>query len=279
MDTVLPPLPQTVWDTIVQLIFEPVLEVKDALIQVQFLFLVSHSLRRACKNAVLRLDARRSLDAHIAALAKLPIAVEYLDLDDFYNREYVLRSATFIKHSALTLKKVSAAVRCTDTLGKFPLLHTITLHGQESFPRLYSAVFSDVQNLKTLNLVNYEHELLTDEVPLDVLTMLETLIIRPRPDGNRYWLQRHVFPLKLKHLKLDGSFNSLQAMDFAPSPEYRLHDMFAAAENIVIESRFISLSHGVGREGHYDVSTVPTTEITLPWMAKELLNAPVSLKW
>jgi hypothetical protein len=62
---VLPPLPQTVWDAIVQLIFEPLLDLKDALIQIQSLSLVSQSLRRACKNAVLRLDARRSLDAHV----------------------------------------------------------------------------------------------------------------------------------------------------------------------------------------------------------------------
>jgi hypothetical protein len=59
-DAVLPlllPLPQTVWDTIVQLIFENVWELKDALIQIKSLSLVSQSLRRACKNAVLRLDA------------------------------------------------------------------------------------------------------------------------------------------------------------------------------------------------------------------------------
>lgn len=280
INTVLP-LPQTVWDTIVQLIFGPVLELKDALIQVQSLSLVSQSLRRACKNSVLRLDARRSLDAHIASLAKLPIAVEYLDLDDFYNREYVLRSATFIEHSALTLKKVSAAVRCTDTLGNYPHLHTLTLHGQESFPKLYSAVFSNVKNLKNLELINYEHETLTDEVPLGVLTMLKTLVVRPRPNGHRYWLHGRSFPLKLKYLKVDGSFDSLEAVDFAPDPEYRLCDIFTAAEHIVIESRALS-PHAFGRLVEIfvrDLESSFVTEMDLQSIAKELLSIPVSLKW
>ncbi|KAL4531401.1 hypothetical protein Ndes2526B_g04475 [Nannochloris sp. 'desiccata'] len=281
MDAViLPPLPQTVWDTIVQLIFEPVLELKDALIQVQSLSLVSQSLRRACKNAVLRLDAHRSLDAHVAALAKLPIAVEYLDLDDFYNREYVLRSATFIEHSALTLKQVSAAVRCTNTLEKYPLLHTLTLHGQESFPKLYSAVFSNLKNLKILELRNYDHDLLTEEVPLDVLTKLETLTVRPRPNGKQYWLHGHEFPLKLKRLRLDGSLDSLQAVDFVPYPKYRLHDILAAAEEVVIESRSFSMTHSHGTDREYDNQSpiFPTTEMYLQWIARELLSAPVTLK-
>jgi hypothetical protein len=275
---VLPPLPQTVWDIIVQLIFDPVLEFKDALIQIKFLSLVSQSLCRACKNAVLRLDARHSLDAHVAALAKLPISVEYLNLDDFYNREYVLRSATFRKHSALTLRHLSAAITTTDTLADFPLLENLTFHGQESFPKLYPAVLeNNLIHLHHLELVNYEHEVVTDEVPLDVLRRLQSLTVRPRSDGRQFRLHGKEIPFKLKNLTFDSSFDSLQSAYHALTPEFSLPLILAAAENILIEAGSIGLKCDLTRMPlPPEMSNFGSTEPL--WVAAVLLHAPSTLK-
>jgi hypothetical protein len=272
----LPLLPQTVWDSIVQLIFDPILELIDALIYIKSISLVSQSLRRACKNAVLHLDASRSLDAHIAVLATLPVAIEYLDLDSYYNREYVLRSATFVEHSVLSLKHVSAAVRCTNTLKQFPLLEHITLHGQESFPQLYPAVLdNNLKNLKHLNLLNYEHKVLTAEVPLSVLTRLESLTLRPRPDGRNFLFHTQDLPLKLKRLHLDGSFGSLQATRFAPHPEFSFSLLLTAAEEIVVEAEAVVLRHSMNVSEN---STNALNYTDIHWLVHKLLHSPATLK-
>jgi hypothetical protein len=200
--------------------------------------------------------------------------VEYLDLDDFYNREYVLRSETFRKHSAHTLRFVSAAVRCTDTfLSTFPHLDTLILHGQESFPTLYPAVFANLENLKHLTLVNYKNDYITEEVPLEILSRLETLTIRPAINTKAYALHKDVFPLKLKRLYLDGGFDDLQSVNYCPHPCFSLPMLLAAAEEILIEARIASTNR---RQWTISLPQRPLEGVY--WAVEEILNAPKTFK-
>ena len=186
----LPPLPEPQWDLIIKFIFaeHEIWDVHMALIQVCNLSLLCRSTRDACRRFPFKLDASRSLDAHIRALSRAHISVSSLNLDSFTNREYLLRFPNFIEHSSQSLVDLTANVKYIDTLVNFTQLQTFTLCVHEGRLNRRPAVLNGLWNLKELKLSGFETFTTLSDIPFtgfmnslgkEMLNGLDVLILKP----------------------------------------------------------------------------------------------------